>query len=66
MLIITTMISEMSQRLALDLDPSPSIERGLGIQSMPKRKIEYLMVGSSNATRMKDILVQKGYETALI
>jgi hypothetical protein len=66
MLLITTIIAELRQRLALDLDPSPSFDRGLGIQSMPKKKIEYLLVGSSNASRLKDAFVQKGIETALV
>jgi hypothetical protein len=50
--LITSMIKELRSKLALDLDPNPSFERGLGIQSRVKVRCNYLIVDSSNATRL--------------
>jgi hypothetical protein len=48
---IDAMISELRSKQALDLDPSPTLERGLGVQPRAFRKVDVLVVGSSNAAR---------------
>jgi hypothetical protein len=49
---VTGIIAEMKEKWALDLDPSPKHDRALGPQTKPKRKVDILVVGSSNAQRL--------------
>jgi hypothetical protein len=48
------------------VDPSPSFERGLGLQSSAKKSLDFMIVGSSNASRLRDALVKKGYVCSLV
>jgi hypothetical protein len=66
MKIATTIITELREKLALDLDPSPTFERGRGLQARPKRKVEYLVVGMSNASRLSNALAERGCDSALV
>jgi hypothetical protein len=54
------LIGEMREKSALDLDPAPKLDRSLGPQMKTKRKIDILIVGSSNAQRMAAALRTKG------
>jgi hypothetical protein len=49
--VIGNIIKEIRSKLALDLDPTPRHERTVGAQSRPKKKTQYVVVGSSNARR---------------
>jgi hypothetical protein len=64
--IISLIIGEIRSKLALDLDPTPCFERVVGTQSGPKKKTEYIVVGSSNARRTAKILERGGTTTHLI
>jgi hypothetical protein len=58
--IVTGLIQELRTRLALDLDPSPTYERGLGLQSKIKQSVDYLIVGSSNASKLAEAVADWG------
>jgi hypothetical protein len=64
--LITGMIRELRSKLALDLDPNPSFERGLGIQSRAKVRCNYLIVGSSNATRLRQAMESMGHSSCIV
>jgi hypothetical protein len=64
--LIKTLATELRVKLALDVDPSPSFERGLGLQSSAKKSLDFMIVGSSNASRLRDALVDKGYVCSLV
>jgi hypothetical protein len=63
---LSSLIEEMRTKLAMDLDPVPNLERGMGLQSKPKRSINYLIVGSSNAARLTRAVNQAGYTVCKI
>jgi hypothetical protein len=65
-LFFTTLIAELRSKFALDLDPSPSFERGLGAQTISRRRVDYLCVGSSNARRLAVALEARGFTTATV
>jgi hypothetical protein len=48
---VNTLI-ELREKLALDLEPIPTLERGMGLQSKPLRKVDFMVIGSSNAGRL--------------
>jgi hypothetical protein len=50
--------------LALDLDPSPSLERGLGLQDKPIHKVEFMVVGNSNAGRLAKAINESGFSVS--
>jgi hypothetical protein len=54
--LIGNIINEIRSKLALDLDPTPCHERAVGAQSRPKKKTQYVVVGSSNARRTSKAL----------
>jgi hypothetical protein len=54
------LIAEMREKWALDLDPAPKLDRSLGPQQKAKRKVDVLIVGSSNAQWLVAALRQKG------
>jgi hypothetical protein len=64
--LVEKIIQELRGKLALALDPSPAFERGLGLQASSRRKVNYLIVGSSHASKVKEELERKGYSTALV
>jgi hypothetical protein len=66
MKLATAIINELREKLALDLDPSPTFERGRGLQARPKRKVEYLVVGMSNANRLSTALAERGCDAAIV
>jgi hypothetical protein len=63
---VTTLVEEMRNKLALDLDPIPTLERGMGLQSKAKVKVDFLIVGSSNAARLSRALNEAGYTVCKI
>jgi hypothetical protein len=63
---VTTLVEEMRNKLALDLDPIPTLERGMGLQSRAKVKVDFLIVGSSNAARLSRALNKAGYTVCKI
>jgi hypothetical protein len=54
--LITTMITELRVKLALDFDPNPTFKRGLGLLSKAKVRVNYLVIGSSNASHLSKAL----------
>jgi hypothetical protein len=65
-IIISCMIGELRDKQALDLDPSPSFERGLVLQARAKTTVDYLVIGSSHATHLSKLLTEQGYSTRLV
>jgi hypothetical protein len=63
---ITTLIEDLRVKLALDLEPIPSLERGMGLQSRPRRKVDFLVIGSSNAGRLTKALNNANYTVTSI
>jgi hypothetical protein len=64
--VIGNIINEIRSKLALDLDPTPCHERTVGAQSKPKKKTQYVVVGSSNARRTSKALERAGITVHLI
>jgi hypothetical protein len=64
--LVNTIIEELRNLLALDLDPSPTLEMRLGIQSKTKVRVDYLFIGSSNASKLRTALEAKGRSVALV
>jgi hypothetical protein len=58
---VTSLVSEIRTKLALDLDPNPTLERGMGLQSRANRKVDFLVIGGSNAARLTRMLNDAGY-----
>jgi hypothetical protein len=63
---ITTMIGEIREKLALDLEPHPSLEKTMGSQSRPKRKVSFMVVGGSNAHRLTRALDEAGHSVCQV
>jgi hypothetical protein len=57
---VTGLVEEIREKMALDLDPQPIVDRSLGEQARPKRKVDILVVGSANAPRLATALRTKG------
>jgi hypothetical protein len=64
--LVITMLEELRSNLALDLDTNPAFERGLGPQSRVKQAVDFLIVGSSNASKLIKPLGEMGYTSHLI
>jgi hypothetical protein len=64
--LITRMLEELRSNLALDVDTSPSFDRGLGPQAKVKQAVDFLIVGSSNASKLANCLSRLGYATYVI
>jgi hypothetical protein len=65
-LLITKIIGEIRKGLAIDLEPTPSFERGVGPVMAPPSNGRILLLGSSNAKRLKTALQDVGMETDLM
>jgi hypothetical protein len=63
--VIQATIQELREKHALDLDSTPSFERGVVLQAKAKKTIDYLVVGSSNAERLMNALSDLGYSVGL-
>jgi hypothetical protein len=63
---ITTMIGEIRDKFALDLEPHPCFEKTMGSQSRPKRKVSFMVVGGSNAYRLSKALDEAGHSVCRI
>jgi hypothetical protein len=57
----TALVDDARLKLALDLDPMPTLERGMGLQSRAKRKVDFMVIGGSHAARTAKILIETGY-----
>jgi hypothetical protein len=64
--LIKQMITELRDKLAVDLDPNQSFERGLGGQSRPKQARDFMVVGSSNASKLASALAAQGYTSCVV
>jgi hypothetical protein len=64
--LISQLITELRVKLALDLDPNPTYERGLGLQSRARVRVDYLIIGSSHARKLRDALDEKGRSCSLV
>jgi hypothetical protein len=64
--LIQSLIGELRLKLALDLDTNPTYERGLGLQSSTKKSVDYLVIGSSNASKLVKALEERGFLVCLI
>jgi hypothetical protein len=58
---IETMIAEIREKLALDLEPHPCLEKTMGSQSRPKRKVTFMVVGGSSAHRLTKPIDEAGH-----
>jgi hypothetical protein len=59
--IVRMLIDKIRSKLALDLDPSPTFERGLGLQTRTKQAVDFMIVGSSNASKLARALEERGF-----
>jgi hypothetical protein len=57
---VRSLIAEIREKWALDLDPTPKLDRSLGPQLKPRRKVDVLVVGSSNAQKLAAALRTQG------
>jgi hypothetical protein len=64
--LVYKMIEEIRTKLAVDLDPNPTFERGLGGQERPKQARDFMVIGSSNASKLSVALSQQGYSSCVI
>jgi hypothetical protein len=64
--LITDMINKIRDKLAIALDPSPAFERGLGGQEKPKQSIDFVVAGSSNASKLCSALEAQGFACSLV
>jgi hypothetical protein len=60
------MLEELRSKLAVNLDPSPSFERGLGGQVRPKQARDFLGIGSSNASKLSAALAEQGFSSCVV
>jgi hypothetical protein len=65
-LLVASMLEELRSKLAVNLDPSPSFERGLGGQVRPKQARDFLVIGSSNASKLSAALAQQGFSSCVV
>jgi hypothetical protein len=63
---VETLDADIRRRLALDLEPHPVIQRLVGPQSKPKCRVDFLVVGSSNARRLTRTLDEAGHSAYLV
>jgi hypothetical protein len=63
---ISAIIEESRLKLALDLEPMPTLERGHGLQSRVMRKLDFMVVGGSHASRTAKILEESGYSVCKV
>jgi hypothetical protein len=63
---LTSLIEEIRTKLALDLDPVPNLERGMGLQSKPKHKVDFMIICSRNAARLAKAVEQAGYSVCKV
>jgi hypothetical protein len=64
--LVSTMIAELRESMALDLDSNPSFERGLVLQVKVKTNVDYLIIGGSNAARLARALDGLGFSTCSV
>jgi hypothetical protein len=64
--LVTTMIAEIREKQAIDLDPSPAFERGLGGQDRPRQYIDFAVVRSSHASKVSAALKRQGFSCELV
>jgi hypothetical protein len=57
---VNALVGEIRAKMALDLDPQPIVDRALGEQTRPRRKVDVLVVGAANAPLLAAALRTKG------
>jgi hypothetical protein len=65
-ILVSSIINEIRSGLAIDLDPTPSLERGVGQCSAAAAAGGTLVVGSSNAKRLHKAMLEAGWSAELI
>jgi hypothetical protein len=63
---VESLIEDIRRRLALDLEPHPICERMVGPQSRPKQRVNYMVVGGSNARRLGKALGEAGHSVSMV
>jgi hypothetical protein len=63
---IETMIAMRRDKLALDLEPHPCLEKTMGSQSRPKKKVTFMVVGGSNAHRLTKAIDKAGHSACRV
>jgi hypothetical protein len=63
---VSSLIEDIRRRLALDLEPHPICERMVGSQSRPKHRVNYMVVGGSNARRLGKALAEAGHSVSMV
>jgi hypothetical protein len=63
---MTTIIQEIRKGLAIDLEPTPSFERGVGQAMAAQSSGKILVLGSRDARRVKLALEEDGKETIMM
>jgi hypothetical protein len=63
---IKCLTGELRTKFGLDLEPNPRSDRTIGPQEKAKRKGDLLLVGSSNASKMAEMLSSRGKPTGLL
>jgi hypothetical protein len=64
--LVKAVIKEIRDKLAMVLDPNPTFERELEGQSRPKQSYDFLVVGSSNASKLSDAIGAQGYKSCVV
>jgi hypothetical protein len=64
--LVKCLIGELRTKFGLDLEPNPRSDRAIGPQEKAKRKGDLLLVGSSNASKMAEMLSSRGKPTGLL
>jgi hypothetical protein len=54
------LVKEIRAKMAIDLDSNPAVERTMGVQEHPKRKVEILLIGGHNTTSVATELRARG------
>jgi hypothetical protein len=66
MRMVQAIISELREKHGMNLDQAPRMDRALDPQVKPKRKADYLLVGSDNASMLSSALTHLGKSTSLL
>jgi hypothetical protein len=64
--IVAALLIELRDRLALELCTEPSFERGFRQPKSAKTKVEFLVIGSSNASKTAKGLNNQGYSSTVV
>jgi hypothetical protein len=63
---VLSLLEELRVRQALDLHTMPSFERGIRKPKASKKRVDFILVGSSNADRTSDAIINMGYSVTSV